>query len=238
MATKFPLFLEDMDIIQKLGDTPGTDDNLSSEELQARFDKGGNLLKKHLNKIIETLNTIFSGDGNVIAGGILIGDLDVNGNRLFGVGAPSDNKDAANKEYVDRAATTAAGSKLPFTGGSMKGPIHMSGKAIDGLPQPVNGADAATKSYVDGKRFTRSVSLGLGWTGSGPYSQSVVVSGIVESDTPHVTLIYSGDKSTDLKRKEAWDCVSGGTAVNGGLRFTCLENKPATAIPLQVEVIR
>lgn len=238
MATKLPSFEEDMDIIQKLGDTPGTDNNLSAGELKARFDKAGNLLKTYLNKIVPMINNVFSGDGNVITGGTLIGDLDMNGNRLLGVRAPTAEADAANKKYVDEAAEAVKKVTLSNSGGTVTGDIDMGGNALSNVKTPVFDTDGATKGYVDGKRKTFTATVGTGWTGSGPYTQTVAVSGILASDMPHVVPVYDADNTTAQAQREAWGCVSRGDAAAGGIQFTCFEDKPETAIPIQIEVMR
>lgn len=227
-----------MDIIQKLGDTPGTDNNLSAGELKARFDKAGNLLKTYLNRIVPMINNVFSGEGNVITGGTLIGDLDMNGNRLLRVRAPAAETDAANKKYVDEAAAAAKNACLPTSGGTMTGNIDMGGNALKNVKTPTAAADGATKGYVDGKRKTFTATVGTGWTGSGPYTQTVAVSGILASDMPHVVPVYDADNTTAQAQREAWGCVSRGVAAAGGIQFTCFEDKPETAIPIQIEVMR
>ena len=238
MAINLPQFSEDMDIIQKLGDTPGTDNNLDWKQLQAKFDEAGNLLKTYLNTIIPLLNAAFSNEGSVITGGTLIGDLDINGNRLFGIGAPTADSDAANKGYVDTAEANAKNASLPKAGGTMAGDLDMGGMALKNLKAPSAAADGATKGYVDGKRKAFTATVGTGWTGSGPYTQTVAVSGILASDMPHVTPVYDADNTTAQAQREAWGCVSRGVAAAGGIQFTCFEDKPETAIPVQIEVMR
>lgn len=238
MATKLPSFEEDMDIIQKLGDTPGTDNNLSAGELKARFDKAGNLLKTYLNRIVPMINNVFSGEGNVITGGTLIGDLDMNGNRLLRVRAPAAETDAANKKYVDEAAATAKNACLPTSGGTMTGNIDMGGNALKNVKTPTAAADGATKGYVDGKRKQFSAALATAWEGAGPFTQTVAVKGILETDMPHVVPVYGDDSDTAASRQEGWSCVSAGKAVPDGILFTCFDSKPDAEIPIQIEVMR
>ena len=83
-----------------------------------------------------------------------------------------------------------------------------------------------------------TATLGTGWTGSGPYTQTVAVSGILASDMPHVAPVYDADNTTAQAQREAWGCVSRGVAAAGGIQFTCFEDKPETAIPIQIEVMR
>lgn len=238
MAINLPQFSEDMDIIQKLGDTPGTDNNLDWKQLQAKFDEAGNLVKAYLNSIVPLLNAAFSNEGSVITGGTLIGDLDIHGNRLFGIGAPTADSDAANKDYVDTAEANAKNASLPKAGGTMAGSIDMAWNRITNVPTPIADADAVGKSYVDGKRKTYTGTLGTTWTGSGPYTQTVAVSGILAADMPHITPVYDAANATAIAQKEAWNCVSKAEAAAGGIKFTCFEDKPETAIPIQIEVMR
>ena len=52
-----PLFEEDLNIISRLGDYPGSEDGLTPEELKAKFDMSANLIKKYLNeKVIPNIN--------------------------------------------------------------------------------------------------------------------------------------------------------------------------------------
>ncbi len=54
-----PTFDEDVKVISKLGDTPGSDDGLSAEELKAKFDQASLLIKEFLNGVlIPHLNNI------------------------------------------------------------------------------------------------------------------------------------------------------------------------------------
>lgn len=238
MAINLPQFSEDMDIIQKLGDTPGTDNNLDWKQLQAKFDEAGNLIKIYLNSIVPLLNAAFRNEGAVITGGTVIGDLDVNGNRLFGIATPTADSDAASKKYVDSSVSDAKNASLPRAGGAMTGNISMGGNTVQGLKSPTAGADAATKDYVDGKRHTFTATLGTAWAGSGPYTQTVAVSGILAADMPHIMPVYSSDNATAIAQKEGWSCVSKAEAAAGGIKFTCFEDKPGAAVPLQIEVMR
>lgn len=127
---------------------------------------------------------------------------------------------------------------LPTSGGTMTGNIDMGGNALKNVKTPTAAADGATKGYVDGKRKTFTATVGTGWTGSGPYTQTVAVSGILASDMPHVVPVYDADNTTAQAQREAWGCVSRGVAAAGGIQFTCFGDKPETAIPIQIEVMR
>lgn len=138
---------------------------------------------------------------------------------------------------------------LPSSGGTMAGPINMNGQPISGLNDPTADTHAARKSYVDSakeeakayadsKRKTWTAAITTTWSGSGPYTQSVTVSGILASDMPHIMPVYSSDNATAIAQKEAWVCVSKAVTAANSITFTCFEEKPTIAIPIQIEVMR
>lgn len=179
-------------------------------------------------------------------GGTMAGDIDMDGRKITGLVDPVADGDAARKRYVDTEISTAAGNaeknaknaSLPKAGGTMHGGIDMGGNGLTDLKTPSAAADGATKGYVDGKRKTFTATVGTGWAGSGPYTQTVTVAGVLATDMPHVVPVYDADNTTAQAQREAWGCVSRGVAAAGGIQFTCFEDKPETAIPIQIEVMR
>ena len=91
---------------------------------------------------------------------------------------------------------------------------------------------------VSGKRKTYTATISTTWSGSGPYKQTVSISGILASDMPHVTPNYSTTNATAVLQKAAWGRVGKGVAQANGIVFTCFDEKPETAIPIQIEVMR
>ena len=149
------------------------------------------------------------------------------------------NAENLNKiEDALEAHETELGDRLEKAGGTMTGSIRMSGNAVQGLKEPVSSADAATKAYVDGKRKQFSAALATAWEGAGPFTQTVAVKGILETDMPHVVPVYGDDSDTAASRQEGWSCVSAGKAVPDGILFTCFDSKPDAEIPIQIEVMR
>lgn len=127
---------------------------------------------------------------------------------------------------------------LSASGGTMQGALDMGGCALRNLKTPAEEQDAATKAYADGKRRTYAAALGTAWSGSGPYVQTTAVSGILESDLPHVAPVYDTDIQRAMAQRDAWSCVGKAESLDGGIRFTCFETMPETAVPLQIEVMR
>lgn len=167
-------------------------------------------------------------------GGAMTGAIAMNGQPISGLNDPTENDQAARKKYVD----DKAGELLPKSGGTMTGNIVMGGNKVTGLGAPEADTDATTKGYVDGKRATYTATLSTTWTGSGPYTQTVAISGILATDMPHIMPAYSSDNATAIAQKEAWSKVSKAEAAADSITFTCFEEKPTAAIPIQIEVMR
>lgn len=104
--SKIPLMEDDVEIIKKLGNKPGSENKLQTSELKSKFDEGSVLLKTHLNKVIGILNTLLGSTGGLLDGGNMMGALNMNGYRLFGIIAPTEWNHAANKKYIDDAVET------------------------------------------------------------------------------------------------------------------------------------
>lgn len=143
-----------------------------------------------------------------------------------------------------RNAQKTADAALPKAGGAMAGNITMDGNRVTGLGDPVNDGDAVNKKcmleYVDGKHMEAFVTLTLNdWDGkAAPYTQTIGVEGILETDNPHVFPVYDTDLDARKAQREAWALVGNGKTTDGAITFTCDEEKPAVAIPLQMEVNR
>jgi hypothetical protein len=115
------------------------------------------------NNALSTANNALSLVGTAVqkSGDTMTGDLDMGGNELQNLAAPSAPDDATTKDYVD---TNLAG-KLDTSGGTMSGDIDMGGQMVNNLGTPVATDDAATKGYVDsslaGKQNTVATTTGV-----------------------------------------------------------------------------
>ena len=231
---KIPEFSDDMEIIQKLSDYP-EQDMLTTSQFKACFDKAGILIKTFLNRyVIPAINNyVASQDGLLrLEGGTMKGSIAMSGNRVTGLGEPIVDSDSSTKKYTD--------SKLPKSGGTMTGSIAMGGNKVTGLGKPEDSGDAATKAYVDGKHFLATVSLpAAGWAGAAaPYTQTVSVDGILETDTPHYGVVYSGTAEEKASQKEGFALVDDLDTGAGSVTFTCFEEKPEADLTVQMEVNR
>lgn len=128
-------------------------------------------------------------------------------------------------------AQTTANNALPKSGGTVSGALT--------VPTPTASGHAATKGYVDGKRMAAQISLpASGWSGSGPYTQTVTVSGLLSTDRPHLFPVYHANFARDVAQLESWAMVSTAFSNDGSLTLKCFEDKPSADILLQMEVNR
>lgn len=104
--------------------------------------------------------------------------------------------------------------------------------------EPGQNSDV-TKEYVDSRHVTaRHTLMASVWSGSGPYTLSVLSSNILATDFLHIHPVYDANATTALAQQKAWAMVSKAVAGSGSITFTCFEEKPSVNIPIQVEVNR
>lgn len=149
--------LQSVEIIQALGENPNIDDGLSSEELKMKFDEAARIIKSYLNDILvpyinglsESISkqlddTLTRPDlaaqakavGNALTGklsttgGTMSGAISMGGNKITGLGTPTDSADAVSKAYADQKyspnnkPTPADIGALPTAGGTMSGYLN------------------------------------------------------------------------------------------------------------------
>ena len=142
---------------------------------------------------------------------------------------------------------------LACVGGSVQGEIHMNGQKITDLPAPEADGDAANKAFVTEQAAsataearqalkTKVVSFLLSaddWVGdAAPYTQFIAISGLEDDHRLRAYPVYGTDQEENLAIREACAAVSFAVRGEGGITFTCLEEKPAASISVSVEIYR
>lgn len=93
-----PRFDEDLAIISKLGDNPGSDNNLTTDAFRAKFDEGPLKIQNYLNDVLIPAAEQSSSPQEGLS---MQGGINMNGQKLNGIAAPEADDDAVNKNYVD-----------------------------------------------------------------------------------------------------------------------------------------
>lgn len=122
-----PKMDDDLEIISKLGDIPGSDDGLSTQQLKNLFDRAGLLIKNYINtilipkiessvdedsllpKIANELNKKLS-----LSGGTMKGPINMNSLSISGLNEPTSDTQPATKKYADTIEAAAEKKKLTF----------------------------------------------------------------------------------------------------------------------------
>ena len=203
-----PKFIEDLNIIARLGNKPGSDDGLSSEGFKAKFDEGVLKVQTYINNVlIPGIENSVSEDGLLsqiyialnnklsLDGGSMSGPLNMNYEILSGIETPFKDDHAASKGYVDSVSREIATTAV--------------------------------------KEITL---LATDWTGDGPYTQTVTVEGLTDTLRAMVYPKFPDDASADAALAEETVKVSKCTRTGNQMTFTCREDKPALDIPVIVEV--
>jgi preprotein translocase subunit SecD len=217
-----------------LANLPTTDKTLSQSEQAADAKATGDKINTLNSEITKKINNVSSGASNEINA------LDSKLSKAISdVRTESKAYSDSVKEEISKAVNDVSNAKFDKSGGTITGAINMSSKKITNLATPTANTDAANKKYVDDKHFIKTATLSTTWSGSSaPYSQVVSVSGILKSDNPHVSPVYSDTLDTAIKQKDSWLLVSRAVTDADKITFYCFDGKPDTTIPIQIEVNR
>ena len=112
--------------------------------------------------------------------------------------------------------------------------------AADNALTAAENAEKNANEYTDSKRKVFNTTLTTNdWEGdSAPYTQTIGIEGILETDMPHYSAVYDADHETRLAQKEAFAMVDDLDTADGSVTFTCFEDKPEVNIPIHMEVNR
>lgn len=165
--------------------------------------------------------------------------------------AGTDAHEAANnaQKAADNAQTAADNAQTAADNAQV---------TADNAQSSADNALTESKEYTDSKHKDFTVTLTAeGWTGDkAPFTQTVAVEGILETDKPHWGLVYSDDVPTsqedgepeesgadkilelNLAEKDAYAYVDDLETAEGSVTFTCFEDKPEVDLTIQMEVNR
>ena len=140
------------------------------------------------------------------------------------------------------AQTTADGKVAPDGSVAMTADFDMGDNRVLNVADPEENTDGVNKEYVDAKRQMFEVTLSKSaWattTGEAPYTQRVTVAGIMASDNPHYSVVYSPNVATAKEEKNAFALVDDLDTEDGSVVFTAFDERPGVTLTIQMEVNR
>ena len=77
-----------------------------------------------------------------------------------------------------------------------------------------------------------------GWTDAAPYTQTVPVAGLLETDIPLVDVLLSSAENSATAELVAYSCISRIDTASNAITVTCYRYKPVTNMTLQMKVVR
>lgn len=103
----------------------------------------------------------------------------------------------------------------------------------------INELSGKLTDVESGSFYTTAVSVTIpasGWSGSGPYTQTVTVAALTDGRRCMVYPAYGDDTAANLAMQEAFACVSYAKRSGSNVTITCLEDKPAVDVSIIVEL--
>lgn len=98
------------------------------------------------------------------------------------------------------------------------------------------------KNYIDGKHkiFTGALDSTSWIKYGGFHIYQLSIDGILVSDNPHITPLYTMDTSVETVRTivEEWSKIATAFSNDGNIIFVCTDEAPSASIPIQIEVNR
>ncbi len=176
--------------------------------------------------------------------------------ELCGTPVPAHlQRDALDARYLAPATHTRPGAMSAADKGALDGltavmevvpgGVDMGGRKLQNavLPYGQTTVTAALTAAEQAIALHAPLSLkatlpASGWSATAPYTQTVSVVGLLATDTPLADVTLSSNAAVAVTELEAYGLVGRMDALSGALKATCYEEKPATALTIQLKVVR
>lgn len=233
-----------------------------SSQLKQTFDKAGKDLKAFINTHISELELstasesigVKTPDGlpstvqaelNAVNVGV-IGKVD----KVEGKQLSTEDYTTEEKDKLEGIEENANNYVLPVASTTETGGIKVDGTTIvveNGIAKAIaaDSADYTARAEIEALKQEKAETItytatipSTGWTASAPYYVDVAIEGLLETDNPMITPVYTGTVETDAAIKEAWNKIDRAVTSANSLRVYAFEEVPTTDIPVQLQVVR
>lgn len=151
----------------------------------------------------------------------------------------------AVKEAYDKGveALNKANEVLPTASTIQSGIVQLNSTTSSTSTTQAATASAVKSAYelANTKASTAvyTATISTIWTGtSAPFTQNITVTGMLATDAPFAYPVYSTTNATALLQQETWFKIGKITTGTNTIAVTCFEEKPTTALPIQLRVVR
>ena len=139
------------------------------------------------------------------------------------------------KASAEGAAASANAAAASATGAANS--ASQAQQIVNTLGDVVTESEMDTALAVKAEKFHATATIGTTWEGSGPYTQTVSVSGLLASDTPIIDLIASTNPETAEAEIASWAVIYRIDTANGSLTVYASE-ATTQAITIQILGVR
>lgn len=233
-----------------------------SAQLKQTFDKAGKDLKAFVNthitelelgtaaeslgaKTPDGLPSTVQAELNAVNVGV-IGKVD----KVEGKQLSTEDYTTEEKDKLEGIEENANNYVLPVASTTETGGIKVDGTTIvveNGIAKAIaaDSADYTARAEIEALKQEKAETItytatipSTGWTASAPYYVDVAIEGLLETDNPMITPVYTGTVETDAAIKEAWNKIDRAVTSANSLRVYAFEEVPTTDIPVQLQVVR
>jgi hypothetical protein len=233
-----------------------------AQVLKATFDQAGVDIKEAHNALIDELE-LNSSASNIGARNTQMGnstvqtELDLLNTKLANKVDKASGKQLSTEDYTTaekiKLANISEGAnnyELPEASTTTLGGIKVDGSTIvveNGVAKAkaADAADYIARAEIEVLKQEKAETItytttipSTGWTAEAPYYVDITVEGLLETDNPMITPVYTGTVETDTAIKEAWNKIDRAVTSANSLRVYAFEEVPTTDILVQLQVVR
>lgn len=169
---------------------------------------------------------------NMATGDVVLIYIDISSGQGIIFGKTANYSLTAGSANTANSATTAtSASSVPASGVTGQLSVANGGTGA-------NSASGAKTNLGFATSTSYTATLSTTWSGTGPYTQTVNITGILATDSPIIDIVLTGVTATDTARLEGWGLVGRAVASANSIAFTCYDSAPTVSLPIKILCVR